>query len=87
MDPKPNPYRRRDLIIAIVTGFFAAVLVFAAMGCIEAGQNDAKYYALLLIVLPLLIVLARASAAFLQAALHTDQGPPPEQPEQPEQED
>jgi hypothetical protein len=81
--------RRRNLVIAIPTGFLAAVMVFVAMGCVTAAKDDLKWLLVLVLIFPLLIVLCRTSATHLNAAMHpteewvtptsepTDPPPPP----------
>lgn len=81
MDPDQKFERRRDLIIAIPTGFLAAMLVFVAIGCIQAAKDDAKWLLPLLIVFPLMVIASRISATRLRSALNVDEAPPP--PENP----
>jgi hypothetical protein len=71
--------RRRNLIIAIPTGFLAAVMVFVAMGCVTAAKDDLKWLLVLILIFPLLVVLCRTSATHLNAAMHpTEEWGPPE---------
>jgi hypothetical protein len=62
--------RRRNLFIAIPTGFLAAVMVFIVMGCVTAAKDDAKWLLVIILILPLMIVLCRTSATHLNAAMH-----------------
>ncbi|MGH2907561.1 MAG: hypothetical protein ACRDKI_12440, partial [Solirubrobacterales bacterium] len=72
MDPNERYERRRRLIIAIATGFFAACLVFVVAALFEAAQDQIAWILLLIPVLPLLIVLCQLSASSLRAALHPE---------------
>ena len=70
MTPDQKFERRRNLIIAIPTGFLAAAMVFVAMGCVSAASDDLKWLLVLILILPLMVVLCRTSATHLNAAMH-----------------